>query len=116
MRRWDRMVDAYLEEYRTRGTCDATVAHTAARLARWGGWMKSRRPRPAIEEIDADLHKGKLLVERPLSERREILADILPRNDHISLSVVGTSSSQMYKFVKAPRSRGHRRQTNGRRL
>ncbi len=55
MRRWDRLVDAYLEEYRTRGTCDATVAHTAARLARWGGWMKSRRPRPAIEEIDAEL-------------------------------------------------------------
>lgn len=55
MRRWDRLVDAYLDEYRARGTCEATVANTAARLARWGGWMKNRRPRPAIESIDADL-------------------------------------------------------------
>ena len=55
MRRWDRLVDAYMDEYRARGTCEATVAHTAARLARWGSWMKSRRPRPAIEAIDAEL-------------------------------------------------------------
>ena len=49
------MVDAYMDEYRARGTCEATVAHTAARLARWGAWMKSRRPRPAIEAISADI-------------------------------------------------------------
>lgn len=55
MRRWDRLVDAYMEEYRARGTCEATVAHTAARLTRWGNWMKGRRPRPAIEAIDAEL-------------------------------------------------------------
>jgi site-specific recombinase XerD len=55
MRRWDRLVDAYMEEYCGRGICEATVAHTAARLTRWGGWMKSRRPRPAIEAIDVEL-------------------------------------------------------------
>lgn len=55
MRRWDRLLDAYMDEYRARGTCEATVAHTAARLTRWGSWMKSRRPKPAIEAIDAEL-------------------------------------------------------------
>jgi len=55
MRRWDRLVDAYVQEYRARGICEATVAHTAARLARWGSWMKSRRPRPALEAIDPPL-------------------------------------------------------------
>ena len=55
MRRWDRLVDGYIQEYRGRGTCEATVAHTASRLARWGGWLKSRRPRPALESIDAEL-------------------------------------------------------------
>jgi site-specific recombinase XerD len=49
------LVDAYMAEYRGRGTCEATIAHTAARLTRWGGWMKSRRPRPSIESIDAEL-------------------------------------------------------------
>ena len=55
MRRWDRLVDAYMEEYRARGIGEATVAAVAARLDRWGRWLKRRRPRVAIERIDADL-------------------------------------------------------------
>jgi len=56
MRRWDRLVDSYLEEYRARGVSDAVVSHTASRLAAWGVWLKSRRPRPVLESIDAELH------------------------------------------------------------
>lgn len=55
MRRWDRLVDAYLEEYRARGVSTATVAQTAARLDRWGRWLKRRRPRVTVERIDAEL-------------------------------------------------------------
>ena len=56
MRRWDRLVESYLEEYRARGVCEASVAHTASRLADWGCWLKSRRPRPQLESIDVELH------------------------------------------------------------
>jgi len=55
MRRWDRLVDGYVEEYRARGVSPATIAYTVARLDRWGRWLKQRRPRVAIERIDADL-------------------------------------------------------------
>lgn len=55
MRRWDRLVDGYMDEYRARGIGAATVAHTQARLMRWGAWLKSRRPRPQLEAIDAPL-------------------------------------------------------------
>jgi len=51
--------------------------------------------------FDVLVYRGKLLTARPLSERREILAKILPRNDHISQSASGTSSSQMLKFVRS---------------
>jgi site-specific recombinase XerD len=54
MRRWDRLVDSYIEEYRARGIGQATIDSTAARLDRWGRWLKQRRPRVAIERIDAD--------------------------------------------------------------
>lgn len=41
MRRWDRLVDAYIEEYRGRGTCEATVVANgrvfAFRLCRFLG-------------------------------------------------------------------------------
>ena len=55
MRRWDRLLDSYLEEYRARGACQETVSATDGRLERWGGWMKRRRPRVAIESIGVDL-------------------------------------------------------------
>lgn len=55
MRRWDRLVDGYMEEYRARGVSPQSVAYTQARLDRWGRWLKRRRPRVAIERIDAEL-------------------------------------------------------------
>lgn len=54
MRRWDRFVDGYVEEYRVRGLSAQSVEYTQARLDRWGRWLKRRRPRIAIEYIDAD--------------------------------------------------------------
>lgn len=55
MKRWDRLVELYLEEYRARGVSAESVAYTQARLERWGRWLKRRRPRVAIERIDAEL-------------------------------------------------------------
>lgn len=55
MRRWDRLVDSYVEEYRARGVSPQSVAYTEARLNRWGRWLKGRRPRIGIEQIDAEL-------------------------------------------------------------
>ncbi|MBK6597529.1 MAG: site-specific integrase [Proteobacteria bacterium] len=55
MKRWDRLLDSYMEMYNARGLSPATVAHTASRLEKWGRWMKRRRPRVRIEDIDADL-------------------------------------------------------------
>jgi site-specific recombinase XerD len=54
MRRWDRLQDSYMEEYRARGLSALTVAYTESRLDRWGRWLKRRRPRVAIERIDVD--------------------------------------------------------------
>ena len=49
------MVDSYREEYRARGVSPLTIAYAVGRLNRWGCWLKQRRPRVAIERIDADL-------------------------------------------------------------
>ena len=53
--------------------------------------LKSAELKIHYYAFDVLVHKGKLLTGRPLEERREIFAKILPRNDHISLSVVEQS-------------------------
>lgn len=50
--------------------------------------------------FDVLMHKGRLLAELPLEERRAIVNKIVPRNDHISTSVVGYSAKQMLEFVR----------------
>lgn len=55
MRRWDRLLDLYIEQYRARGISDGSVRIVASRLDRWGRWLKQRRPRVSIERIDAEL-------------------------------------------------------------
>lgn len=72
MRRWDRLVDAYIEECRARGICPASVAHTESKLRQWGGWLRSRRPRPMLEAIDAELHVRYLASRSPFRAKATV--------------------------------------------
>ena len=62
--------------------------------------------RSAAEHIhyyvfDILVHRGKLLTGLPLAERREILAEVLQQNDHVSLSAVEQrSATKLLQFVK----------------
>ena len=55
MKRWDRLVEQYLEGYEAAGKTVETIKATRRELERWGSWMKNLRPRPALEEVNADL-------------------------------------------------------------
>lgn len=63
MRRWDRLVERYVEEYRARGIGEPSVAHAAFRLNRWGRWLKEQRHRVVIEEIDAPLITRRVVMQ-----------------------------------------------------
>jgi site-specific recombinase XerD len=55
MRRWDGLVERYLEGYAARGVSGERVKGVRRELDRWGSWLKGRRPRPRLESVDADL-------------------------------------------------------------
>lgn len=55
MRRWDNLVDQYMKEYSSRGCAQGTVEGIRRELDKWGIWMKRRRPKPRLEEIDSEL-------------------------------------------------------------
>jgi site-specific recombinase XerD len=58
MRRWDRLMDGYLEECRGRGLAEETVANIGRALGYWGQWMKGRRPRLMLDRVSADVLVG----------------------------------------------------------
>lgn len=55
MRRWESLVDGYLRYCETQGLMEATRRGREAELTRWGRWLRRRRPRPAVEQINADV-------------------------------------------------------------
>ncbi len=56
MRRWETLVDAFIEVYSTRGLSESYVESTRRELERWGNWLKRRRPKPQLAAIPPDFH------------------------------------------------------------
>ena len=55
MRRWDSLVDGYLAQCEARGLSEETLRPRRGELDRVGCWLKRRRPRPHLEEVDGQL-------------------------------------------------------------
>jgi integrase/recombinase XerD len=55
MKRWDGLVNRYVALQEVRGLAKATIEQRERELVRFGAWLKSRRPRPLLEDVDADL-------------------------------------------------------------
>jgi DNA ligase D-like protein (predicted ligase) len=61
--------------------------------------FRSAESRIHYYAFDMLMLKGKSLLGRPLAERRELLAKVLPQNEHVGLSAVGTQLGHMLEFV-----------------
>jgi len=55
MRRWDGLVDGYVKECETRGLAKVTVDMRRRELDRCGTWLKHRRPKVDLEQMDSEL-------------------------------------------------------------
>jgi site-specific recombinase XerD len=55
MKRWDGVVDSYLRLSESRGLSEGTLEKLRGELDRCGCWLKRRRPRPNLEEVDGQL-------------------------------------------------------------
>jgi site-specific recombinase XerD len=55
MRRWDSLVESYLAQGQARGISEATSSYRRSQLERLGCWLKRRRPKPQLEEVEGQL-------------------------------------------------------------
>jgi site-specific recombinase XerD len=78
MRRWDGLVDRYMEEYTAAGRAAGTIEGVRRELDRCGTWLKNRRPRPKLEEIGSDLLIG-YLQSRSSFRSKSTLSSVMSR-------------------------------------
>jgi DNA ligase D-like protein (predicted ligase) len=62
--------------------------------------FKSAKGQIHYYAFDVIVYEGKQLTKLPLEERRTILNEIVPLNEHISISVVDKSPSHLLRFVQ----------------
>ena len=65
MKQWDSAVESYLEASQARGLSQESLCTIRGELDRCGRWLKRRRPRPRLEEVD-----GQMLIEYLRSRTR----------------------------------------------
>jgi integrase/recombinase XerC len=63
MRRWDDLVERYIRECELRGLTRGYIAARQSELDRFGSWLKRKRPKPRIEEVNHE-HIQKYLASR----------------------------------------------------
>lgn len=54
MKRWDGLIDEYLQSCEAAGLSADTINSRRSELLRCGGWLKARRPRPALEAVSGE--------------------------------------------------------------
>jgi site-specific recombinase XerD len=104
MRRWDGLLEGYVQECRVRGLCPESVDLIQRELERWGVWLRRCRPRPVLERLEPQLlvdyltsrstFKAKSTVYRTLSTMRG-MGDYLVRQ--------GVWTSNALRWMKGPK-------------
>jgi hypothetical protein len=102
MRRWDGLVDRYLDEYEVRGRAAGTIDGLRRELDRCGTWFKNRRPR--LDEVDSDLLIG-YLQSRTAFRAKTTLSGVMSKLRGLGefLTREGIWSSNPLRWMRGPR-------------
>lgn len=55
MRRWDGLLDRYMQILQSRGVSQSYLNAVRSELERFGLWIKRKRPRPSLEVLDSEM-------------------------------------------------------------
>ena len=55
MKRWEKLVEKFIQECRVRGLAESTLEGRVRELEKLGNWVKRRRPQPQLEEISMEI-------------------------------------------------------------
>jgi len=104
MRRWDGLVDRYLEEYEARGRAAGTIEGLRRELDRCGTWLKNRRPRPRLDAVDSDLLIG-YLQSRTAFHAKVTLSSVMSKLRGLGefLTREGIWASNPLRWMRGPK-------------
>jgi len=76
MRRYDGVSEQYVEECTASGKTPGTIERIARELERFGSWLKRRRPKPKLEDVNAEV-LTKYLAKRGAFKAKATLSGVM---------------------------------------
>lgn len=109
MKRWDGLTEKYVAELRTRGLAETTISHRERELQRFGLWLKGRKPRPALESIEAE-HLVRYIERRGAFHSRSTVASVVSTLRSVGEFLVGQGlwRTNPMRWVQGPKMHLHR--------
>lgn len=104
MRRWEGLVDSYMKYCEAQGLSEATRRAREAELARWGRWLRRRRPRPGLEQVNSDLVIGYLRTRAAFHAKATVagvMSHLRGMGEHLVRE--GLWSSNPLRWMKGPK-------------
>jgi len=107
MQRWDRLLEQFMEREGARGLSVEYLQNLRRECERTGCWLKNRRPRPTLEQVDAEL-LIKYVRSRTTFRSKATLSGILSklRGWGEFLVLQGIWSSNPLRWIQGPKVRG----------
>jgi site-specific recombinase XerD len=104
MKRWDRLVEGYEAINEQRGLASTSISSIRQELERCGCWLKRRKPKPQLEEVDGQLLIKYLKARTPF-KARSTLASIASKLRCFGeyLMAQGVWQQNPMRWVRGPR-------------
>ena len=104
MKRWDSLVESYEAMNEQRGLASGTISSIREELERCGCWLRRRKPRPRLEEVDGQL-LIKYLKGRKAFKAKSTVASVVSKLRCFGEYLVqqGVWQQNPMRWVKGPR-------------
>ena len=104
MKRWDGLVDGYIQDCVERGFSEESIRTLRCELEHWGCWLKRNRPRANLETVGHELHI-KYIRSRTRFRAKATVVSVVSRMRCMGeyLLQEGVWTQNALRWIKAPR-------------
>jgi len=110
MKRWDSLKDRFMEVYESRGLAASTVQLMSREWDEWGCFLKNRRPRPKLEDVDAGMiteYIGRRCKFHAVATQQSVMSRMRTIGEHLVAENIWHVN--FLRWMKAPkRDKRHR--------
>ena len=113
MKRWDDQVEQYIGMCHAQGLTASTIRNRQSELYRWGNYLKTRRPKPKLEEVTHDQILG-YIKTRSVCKSKPTISGIISNLRCFGNYLVQTGywDRNPLSWIKGPRLSTRRRLAN----